>query len=152
MPKRPSLEDISSRTTEEDPPRGFVGAPSLFPESEDGYLKPMHGRLVAEPATYRSLFILDILDTPSPTNEGSDKDGTREKLDPQVQPIDPFDDGKLRDADLKPAIGVLTLHEQTWEQTDLALGNLLQSICLAPGEVTQVAVVDWKRRLTGTSS
>ena len=36
-------------------------------------------------------------------------------------------------------------------QKGIALGNLTQSICLAPGEVTQVAVIDWRRTTTGTS-
>ena len=36
-------------------------------------------------------------------------------------------------------------------QKGIALGNLIQSICLAPGEVTQVAVIDWRRTTTGTS-
>nr|MDJ0891819.1 hypothetical protein [Gammaproteobacteria bacterium] len=48
------------------------------------------------------------------------------------------------------AFGVLLSHTQTWKQKGLALGNLLKSICLAPGEVTRVAIVDWKRRTAGT--
>ena len=97
--------------------------------------------IIVEPAIYRSLFILEAL----PTSDEQPK--TLDKLDKMV---DAFKD--LPDADLKPAVGVLTVHEQSWEQKGLALGNLLQSVCLAPGEVTQVAVTRWERKTTATST
>ena len=53
---------------------------------------------------------------------------------------------------LAPAVGLLTVHEQSWEQRGLALGNLLQSICLAPGEVTQIAITRWERGTRGVST
>ena len=45
-----------------------------------------------------------------------------------------------------PSIGVLLTFEQGWFQEGLALGELRKSLCLAPGEVTKVAVVDWRRQ------
>ena len=94
----------------------------------------------SEPAIYRSLFILGTLDPASGTDE-------------LKGPLDPFNDDKVpKDADLKPAFGVLTVHEQKWRQVGIGLGNLLQSVCLAPGEVTQVAVTRWERKATGTST
>ena len=114
--------------------------------SEDNtpdYLLPrMEGTPVKEPVIYRSLFILDTIgDRPKSGAPGASIDG----------PVDPFDDG-LPELQRQPAVGVLTVHQQVWVQKGLALGNLLKSICLAPGEVTQVAVIDWQRRTTGASS
>ena len=37
-------------------------------------------------------------------------------------------------------------------QSGLALGNLLQSVCLAPGEVTRIAVTDWRRKTSAKST
>ncbi|HEY2712729.1 MAG TPA: hypothetical protein VGI60_09470 [Chthoniobacterales bacterium] len=81
---------------------------------------------------------------------GSSYDALNQSFRELDQPIDPFD-AKLPEAETKPAVGVLTVHRQAWVQKGLALGNLLQSVCLAPGEVTQVAVVDWRRKTRGTS-
>lgn len=106
------------------------------------YLIPTMGDIqLSEPAYYRSLFVLDTM------GEGS---GGLHELD---KPIDPFAvvDGSEQ-VSLKPAVGVLTVHEQCWRQKGIALGNLLQSVCLAPGEVTQVAVTRWERKTTGTST
>jgi len=127
--------------------------------------------VLTEPATYRSLYILDTLKTDDGQEPTAAKNtsqvsassnlvvttGTAQKLPatdcpmPLVKAIDPFNDELIKDAELKPAVGVLTVHEQGWEQKGLALGNLLQSICLAPGEVTKVAVVRWERKTAATS-
>lgn len=46
-----------------------------------------------------------------------------------------------------PAEGVLLTHQQGWKQLGLALGELLHSLCLAPGEATRIAVIDWRRQV-----
>ncbi len=51
-----------------------------------------------------------------------------------------------------PAIGVLVRHEQAWHMKGLAAGRLLHSLCLAPGEVTQVAVSEWERGTSGSTT
>lgn len=118
-----------------------AGHPGSDPATPD-YLIPTMGDIqLSEPAYYRSLFVLDTI------GEGS---GGLHELD---KPIDPFavtDDSEQMG--LKPAVGVLTVHEQCWHQKGIALGNLLQSVCLAPGEVTQVAVTRWERKTKGTSA
>ena len=48
-----------------------------------------------------------------------------------------------------PAEGVVLFQEQSWSVKRLSLGNLVHSVCLAPGEVTRVAVVNWKRHSSG---
>lgn len=45
----------------------------------------------------------------------------------------------------EPAVGVLLTFEQGWFQEGLALGELRKSLSLAPGEVTKLALVDWRR-------
>jgi hypothetical protein len=106
------------------------------------YLLPAMGKFGShEPVYYRSLFFLNTL-CPST--------GDLETLN---GPIDPFDDNSLpKEAELKPAFGLLTVHKQVWRQKGLALGNLLQSVCLAPGEVTQLAVTRWEHTTTATST
>jgi len=63
-----------------------------------------------------------------------------------VVQIDPFA-AKTDDADPMPAVGVLLTFEQGWYQKGVALGELRKSITLAPGEVTKVATVDWRRTM-----
>ncbi len=43
-------------------------------------------------------------------------------------------------ASARPAEGVLLTHEQSWMMEGIALGELLHSTSLAPGEITQIAV------------
>jgi hypothetical protein len=105
----------------------------------------MDGVSVSEPAFYKSLYILGTFE--DATRGGS----TRAELD---GPIDPFEPPASPDGQIqtRPAFGVLTVHRQSWVQKGIALGNVIQSVCLAPGEVTQVAVIDWRRQTSGSST
>lgn len=49
----------------------------------------------------------------------------------------------------KPAEGALLTYSQSWYTEGLALGQLLHSLALAPGEATRVSMLDWTRRVTG---
>jgi len=51
-----------------------------------------------------------------------------------------------------PAIGVITRFEQAWRMKGLSLGRLLHSLSLAPGEVTQIAMVEWERGTRGSTT
>ena len=66
------------------------------------------------------------------------------KLDEQ---IDPFFQTQLEYAEDLPAVGVLLTFEQGWFLEGIALGELRKSLTLAPGEVTKIATVDWRRTL-----
>ncbi len=44
-----------------------------------------------------------------------------------------------------PAIGAVLTYRQSWYPQGLALGHLLHSMALAPGESTRIAMVDWAR-------
>jgi hypothetical protein len=101
---------------------------------------------ITEPAVYRSQYILDSVDRYLDPNHADNTD----KLKPLAGPIDVFAEPEGAESP-KPAVGVLMVHSQGWRQDRLALGNLLQSVCLAPGEVTRVAVVDWRRKESGST-
>ena len=74
-------------------------------------------------------------------------------LDPQQ--IDaPLDLEDIADGDSgleEPVEGVVLVHEQTWRRKGLALGHLLHSLTLAPGEATRIAMQDWTRVVRGTA-
>ena len=65
--------------------------------------------------------------------------------------LDPLNYAKA-DAMDTPAEGVLLYQEQGWYARGLALGNLLHSVALAPGEVTQIAVTNWNHTTSSSSS
>lgn len=66
-----------------------------------------------------------------------------DQLDPLLASADAID---------SPAEGVLLHHEQGWFARGLALGNLLHSVALAPGEVTQIAMTHWNHTTRATDS
>jgi len=106
------------------------------------YLIPKMGEhAVGSTATYERLFISDL-------NQSRRK---RVELDHMLDPFDPdtVDEGELEE---RPAMGVLLTYEQGWFQEGLALGQLIHSLCLAPGEVTKIAVVDWRRQQEAAAS
>jgi hypothetical protein len=47
--------------------------------------------------------------------------------------------------------GVLKTYRQDWKKLGICLGRLISTICLAPGEVTRLAIIDWQRKASGTS-
>jgi hypothetical protein len=47
------------------------------------------------------------------------------------------------------AVGAVVEFSQSWYTFGLALGQLLHSLALAPGESTRIAMVDWERRERG---
>src|SRR5262249_43542093 len=42
--------------------------------------------------------------------------------------------------------GAIVRFEQAWISQGLALGSLLHSVALAPGEQTNIAIIDWSRQ------
>lgn len=49
----------------------------------------------------------------------------------------------------RPGIGALLTMAQSWYAQGVALGQLLHSVALAPGESTRIAMLDWSRRTSG---
>lgn len=88
--------------------------------------------------TYRTVSITEV--TPAPVDPAE-----------LTAPLDLLGPGAERRA-TEPAVGVVLDIEQAWRMKGLALGRLVHSLSLAPGEVTQVAMVDWDRSSGGTTS
>ncbi|AOW13004.1 hypothetical protein LPB72_18735 [Hydrogenophaga crassostreae] len=47
---------------------------------------------------------------------------------------------------LRVRTGAIVRFEQAWKPVGLALGDLMHSLALAPGETTRIAMIDWSRR------
>jgi hypothetical protein len=48
-------------------------------------------------------------------------------------------------------IGIIITMEQAWYAQGVALGNLLHSVALGPGESTKISMVDWSRQTSGST-
>lgn len=51
-----------------------------------------------------------------------------------------------------PGFGAILTFKQSWIAEGITLGSLIKSIALAPGESTKIAVIDWQRTTTGSTS
>lgn len=71
-----------------------------------------------------------------------------ESLEELTGQVDIADLSKGGTGNSKPATGAIITTEQTWFAQGVALGSLLHSVALAPGESTRIAMVDWTRRTT----
>ena len=52
----------------------------------------------------------------------------------------------------KIATGAIISMEQAWYAQGVALGNLLHSVALAPGESTNIAMIDWSRKTSANTN
>ena len=52
----------------------------------------------------------------------------------------------------RPGVGALLTFDQSWFAQGVALGHLLHSVALAPGESTRLAMVDWSRRTRASTA
>lgn len=116
-----------------------VGAAAADADGTPGDLLPGSGRYPLERAYYSS-FILADLDDPT--------GGTRSALE-DAGPLDPV--AALSGSGFsRPVRGARLTFAQSWYSQGVALGQLLHSLALAPGESTRVAMIDWSRQQTGT--
>ncbi len=104
----------------------------------------MGGFPVSNSAFYQRLFLTDTSDL-----DHGDRQPLERSLDPFASP-DP-DSGQSRWS-TRPATGALLTFEQGWFMAGVTLGELRHSLCLAPGEVTRLAVLDWRRTTKDSSS
>jgi len=102
-------------------------------DTPNGLIPKMGELPVSSAAYYQSLVITEAPGT-----------GNEQFTGPLDTRVNPFVDASVTEMH-RPTIGVLLTFEQAWFQRGLALGELRKSLCLAPGEVTQVAVTDWRR-------
>jgi hypothetical protein len=106
-------------------------------------LLPAMGRYPTERVQYQVIVLGQILD-------GRDRDGDTRSAIEGSGPID-VTVGAL-EGFTRPAVGALLTYTQSWYTAGLALGQLLHSVALAPGESTRVAMIDWSRRTGARSS
>jgi hypothetical protein len=112
-------------------------------------LQPRMGRQPVERVTYQQLlFEGPVGATPPPPPDGGHE---RPKFDGIDGAID-LTAALLGQGFQLPAFGIRLTIAQTWTPVGLALGHLLHSVALAPGEATRIAVIDWSRTVaSGTS-
>ena len=100
-----------------------------------GDLLPKTGQYATETLRYRRAFIDQVIGTDAMNAPDLAEAG-------QIS----LDASGSRDIGFsKPAEGAVIDFEQSWRPKGLSLGQLLHSVGLAPGESTNVAVIDWRR-------
>lgn len=92
---------------------------------------------VSDVVTYTTLSITEVVP------------GTRERVEDD-EPLDLLGGAATTHA-TAPAVGVMLHVEQGWREAGLGIGRLQHSLCLAPGEVTQVAMTGWERGTHGNT-
>lgn len=108
--------------------------PDYDPEAP-AELLPKAGVYPTERVFYKTILLDQILDDPA---------GMR-----PLEGAGPVDVSASAGEDFgfkKPAVGAILTHSQTWFTQGVALGQLLHSVALAPGESTKIAMLDWSRR------
>jgi hypothetical protein len=114
-----------------------IGAGLAAEDGTPGDLLPMSGRYPTERAYYSTFVLAD--DPVGAPGAALEQAGA---LDPLVAIRAPGYSQPVRGARITLA--------QSWYSQGVALGQLLHSLALAPGESTRVAMIDWSRQQTGT--
>jgi hypothetical protein len=113
-----------------------VGDPGTPPE-----LLPRNGAFPTERVLYRSLLIDSVSDRGvQPLEQLGDALSLGDVLSGSGQGFD------------RLASGALLTFAQDWFAQGVALGQLLHSLSLAPGESTRMAMIDWSRQSRGSGS
>ena len=117
----------------------------FFPETLPAYDKdapedliPKSGEYPTERVFYKTLVIDELEENVA--------------LLKKLETAGPVDISPVTGADFgfkKPAIGAMLTYSQSWFAQGVALGQLLHSLALAPGESTRMAMIDWSRRTSG---
>jgi hypothetical protein len=101
-------------------------------------LLPASGRYATERAYY-GVYVLADVDDPT----GGDRT--------DLEQAAPLDVSSLTGAGFtRPVRGARLTIAQSWYSEGVALGQLLHSLALAPGESTRLAMIDWTRQQMGT--
>jgi hypothetical protein len=116
-------------------PFGESGAADEAPAD----LIPATGQYATERVRYQSLLYAGPLE---PTQKAVGTQ-TRKALE-DAGPVDVTQ--ATGDGFVRPALGAALTYSQSWYAQGVALGQLLHSVALAPGESTRIAMVDWSRR------
>ena len=115
-----------------------TGSDAPADEPTPGDLLPMSGRYATERAYY-STYVLADVDDPGHADKQALED---------AGPLDPVT--TLQGTGFsRPTRGARLTIAQSWYSEGVALGQLLHSLALAPGESTRVAMIDWSRQQSG---
>jgi hypothetical protein len=117
---------------------GLGDDPRPDPEAPPELL-PRTGEYPTERITYQTLLIDDV-------------DDDTDDLVPLGQALPSLTEIARRGGAHKPMVGAVVTLSQSWYAHGVALGQLLHSLALAPGESTRVAMLDWSRRETGAQT
>lgn len=119
-------------------------------KSAPSYLLPTLGSMpVSSAQHYTTINLIEMWTPPesAPADATVSTEGNASRLGQQKHP-------RLlsteEQAPLRPAIGVVLHHEQAWHNRGVTLGRLLNTVCLAPGEVTQIAISKTVRETSGS--
>ena len=117
----------------------------FFPENVPGFdpeapvdLVPASGAFPTERVQYTSLLLDEI--------RLADGDQLVSITAPEFKPIGLDKLASIDTGFKRVAFGALLTFNQSWFSIGVALGQLLHSAALAPGESTRIAVVDWSRK------
>ena len=117
-------------------------APGFDPEAPADLL-PRVGEHATDKVFYRTLLIDSVA---APVDQGAGA---------AIEDAEPVDLSAALGAQTpfrRVATGALLSFSQSWFAQGLALGQLLHSLSLAPGESTRMAMIDWSRQSRGRGS
>ena len=117
-------------------------APGFDPEAPADLL-PRIGEHASDKVFYRTLLVDSVA---APVDQGAAA---------AIEDAEPVDLGAALGAGTpfrRVATGALLTFSQSWFAQGLALGQLLHSLSLAPGESTRMAMIDWSRQSRGRGS
>lgn len=120
----------------------FGGDPTVEDVDSPRELLPKAGEYATEKASYESVFFDEI--HASETIRPKDLGAEGRQVD--VAALG-YSEGFTA-----PATGAILTFEQSWYPEGLSLGQLLHSLALAPAESTKIAVVDWSRKTSSSTT
>jgi hypothetical protein len=143
---------------------------AVDPERPDDLI-PVARRYATERVQYDVIVLDHVLDAPARRPTGDSRDhilrqfrafgrlpaigvvGALENKGVDIAEAGGIDVSDLVSATLiaQPAVGAVLTYRQSWFPHGLALGHLLHSMALAPGESTRIAMVDWTRRVRAST-
>ena len=119
---------------------GAVGSNVQFEEELTEELRPRFGEYPTERVYYDRLVMLDMGTSNLPTAELERPISLKQALQNTAQLAQ------------RPAVGAMVTLSQSWYAQGITLGHMLHSLALAPGESTRIAVIDWSRRTSASTS
>jgi hypothetical protein len=119
---------------------GAVGSSLALEEELTEELRPRFGEYPTERVYYDRLVMLDMGASDLPMTELDHPISLKQTLQDAISPAQ------------RPAVGAMITLRQSWYAQGITLGHMLHSLALAPGESTRIAVIDWSRKTSASTS